>query len=260
MANIPDQTPSWAPIPLIEKTDRVEGGIDGAANRQAVAISHRLTWAQQALEALSGAASQARAVAEGAVAQAGAAATDAQTAYQRAATAQALADAANAQAATADGKAVAAQSAATTAQTMATSADGKATAAQTTATAADGKAVAADGKATTAQSIAATADTNATAAVAAAAAKATRIDLGSITLTYTAIVILGAGARSIEVNCTGARVNDAVFVAATGAIPDGYAVGAAQCLVADKIRVSVVHPALALNASFSIPLRVFVLR
>lgn len=94
----------------------------------------------------------------------------------------------------------------------------------------------------------------------AANAKATRVDLGSVSLTYTAALALGAGARSVAVNCTGAQVGDAVFVAATGAVPDGYAVGAAQCLVADVIRVSVIHPALVLGASFTIPLRVFALR
>lgn len=114
--------------------------------------------------------------------------------------------------------------------------------------------------ATTASSTATSASGTATAAQTAVASKATRIDLGTVTVTYQAVIALGAGARSLEVDCAGAQVGDAVFVAATNTVPDGYAVGAAQCLTAGKIRVSVIHPALGLLASFSIALRVFVLR
>lgn len=225
MADIPDQTPTWAPIPLIEKSDSVLGGMGGAANRQAIALAHRTAWIQQNLAELTTAATTAQSAADTAQAQAQSAAFDAYTAQQ--------------QAESASGAAAAASTKADTAQTAASAADGKAVAAQAAATAA-----------ATAASTAATA----------ASAKATRVDLGAVTLSYTAALILGAGARSIEVTCTGAKLNDALFVVSTSAIPDGYAVGAAQCLVVDKVRVSVVHPALALGANFTIPLRVFALR
>ncbi|QRI46366.1 putative tail fiber protein [Xanthomonas phage X2] len=116
------------------------------------------------------------------------------------------------------------------------------------------------GVATAAQTAASVADAKAVAAQTAATARAVRIDLGTVTVTYTASTALVAGARSIAVACTGAQVGDAIFVAATNAIPDGYAVGAAQCLVADTIRVSVIYPALSIGNSFSISLRVFALR
>jgi len=274
VANIPDQTPVWAPIPLIEKSDPVLGGMDGAANRQAIAMAHRLAWVQQTLTSLGATASSAAEAAAEAASQAGTAAFDAFTAQQVADAAGAAAASATSVAGSAHNAAIAAQSAAssadskaTSAQTAASTADTKATAAQATASAADTKATtaqttatSADTKATSAQTMATAADAAASAATTAVAAKATRIDLGNVTITYSAVLAVGAGARSIEATCTGARIGDAIFVAPTASVPDGYAVGAGQCLVADKIRVSVVHPALVLGANFSIPLRVFALR
>lgn len=246
MADIPDQPAAWPDIPLIATTDPVLGGINGAANRQAICMMQRLQMtknigdaATSAVEALGPLIAQARGGADAALLAAQSAQAAADAAGDDAADAHSAAS-------VADGKAVAAQNAAATA-------DSKAVVAQT-------KADSADTKATNAQTSASTAGNDAAQAMAAASAKATRIDLGAVTITYSAVLALGAGARSIPVNCTGARVGDAIFVAATGAIPDGYAVGAAQCLVADVIRVSVVHPALVLGASFSIPLRVFALR
>lgn len=211
MADIPEQPAAWPEIPLIATTDPVLGGINGAANRQAVKIMQRMQMAKDIADTATAALSTLGPL----VAAARTRADDAATAAQAALV---LGDAAH-------DLATAAQTAAGTANTSATSASTEATNAMTLAN-----------------------------------TKATRIDLGTVSLTYSAVLAIGAGARSITVNCTGARVGDAIFVAATGAIPDGYAVGAAQCLVADVIRVSVVHPALVLGASFTIPLRVFALR
>lgn len=260
MPDLPEPAAGWPAIPLIETTSRVLGGLDGPANAQALALAARADWLKAGLEAATAALTTAQSRIATSEATADAAMQEAAAAALAADTAEDAATAAALTAATASSTAGAAQMAATMAQTAASAADTKATAAQTTAGTADSKA-------TTAQTMAGTANTNASAAVstadaasAAVATKATRIDLGTVSLTYSAAIILGAGARSVQVACSGAQVNDAVFVAATGAVPDGYAVGAAQCLTAGQIRVSIVHPALALGASFTIPLRVFVLR
>lgn len=253
MADIPDQPAAWPDIPLIATTDPVLGGMNGAANRQAICMMQRLQMtkdigdaAAASIDAMGPLVSQARSGADAAL-------LAAQTAQTTADAAGDDADAARMAASAAQSAAVAADTKATNAQAAATTADGKAVAAQA-------KADSADTKATNAQASAGMAGNEAAQAMVAANSKAVRIDLGAVTITYSAVLAVGGGARSLVVNCTGARVGDAIFVAATGAIPDGYAVGAAQCLVTDVIRVSVVHPALVLGASFSIPLRVFALR
>lgn len=225
MADIPEQPAAWPEIPLIATTDPVLGGINGAANRQAVKMLQRMQHVKEVGDVAAAAISTMAPL----VAQARSGADAALLAAQ----------AAHSAADSAAGAAADAHSAATAAQTRADQADTKAT---------------------SAQSAASSAGSNATAAMTAANAKATRVDLGSVSLTYSATLAIGAGARSVAVNCAGAQVGDAIFVAPTGAVPDGYAVGAAQCLVADVIRISVVHPALVLGASFTIPLRVFALR
>lgn len=239
MTNIPIQPAAWPEIPLIVETDPVLGGLNGPANRQAIAIAQRIQYAMAAVDMVAGVGTQAKALAD--------------QALGLASSADAVALAAQSAAATADTKA-------STAQTTATQADTKATSAQTTATAADTKATQADTKATAAQTTAATAATDAQTAMTTAAAKTTRVFLGTISITYTAALALGAGARSVEAACTGARVGDAIFVSPSAAVPDGYAVGSAQCLTADKIRVSIVHPALVLGANFTIPVLAFALR
>lgn len=238
---------------MIETTDRVLGGANGPANAQARALAARSAWLKDTVAEITGTLGAAQSRIADSEAAASQALSDAQAAAALADSADNAAGAAQLAAATAASTAAAAQAAAVAAQTAAGTATSAASTAQTTAAIADTKATTADTKATTAVSTADAAQT-------AVAAKATRFDLGGVTILYTAAVILGAGARSIEVNCTGAQVGDAIFVAPTGAIPDGYAVGAAQTAVAGKIRVSVVHPALALGANFSIPLRVFALR
>jgi hypothetical protein len=239
MPNIPEQPAAWPDIPLIAKTDRVLGGPDGPANAPLIAMLQRMELVREAAMAAQTAATAAQTLASSAGSAATAAASNAQTAITNAATAQTAASAAGAVGSAAQTAAQSAAATATAAQTAANSATTAATAAQSTAT---------------------TASTTATTALTTAQARAVRLDLGSVTITYSAALAVGAGARSLTVACVGAQPGDAVFVAATAAIPDGYAVGAAQCLVADTIRVSVVHPALALGANFSIPLRVFVLR
>lgn len=224
---------------MIQTTDRVLGGASGPANAQAVALLKRAEHLRVTLDTVNAALT-------GAQNRLTTAETNLAAAINSADTAQQIA-----QAATQAGGA--ASAAAATAQSAATAAQGVATNAQTVATAAQ-SAVA------TAAALAGAAETKAIAAQTAVAAKATRFDLGSVTIVYSAAIILGAGARSIEATCPGALPGDAIFVAPTGAVPVGYAVGAAQCLVADKIQVSIVHPALALGASFSIPMRVFALR
>lgn len=121
-------------------------------------------------------------------------------------------------------------------------------------------AAAAKSQATAANSMASTASSTATAAQTAVASKVTRIDLGTLTVSYTATVAVGAGARWLEVDAPLALLGDAVFVSPTGAVADGYGVGAAQCLANGKVRVCTMHPALALLASFSIPLKAYALR
>lgn len=246
MTNIPIQPAAWPEIPLIVETDPVLGGLNGPANRQAIAIAQRIQYAMAAVDMVAGVGTQAKALAD--------------QALGLASSADAVALAAQSAAATADTKASTAQTTATQADTKAAQADTKASSAQTTATAADTKATQADTKATAAQTTAATAAADAKTAMTTAAAKTTRVFLGTISITYTAALALGAGARSIEATCTGARVGDAIFVSPSAAVPDGYAIGSAQCLIADKIRVSIVHPALVLGANFTIPVLAFALR
>jgi hypothetical protein len=119
---------------------------------------------------------------------------------------------------------------------------------------------AADLAAQQAATMAGTASSTASAAQTAVASKTTRVELGTVTVTYSATLAVGAGARWLEVNAPLALAGDAVFVSPTAAVADGYGVGAAQCLVDGKIRVCVVHPALALLASFSIPMKAYSLR
>lgn len=260
MPNIPDQPPNWTGVRLIEKTDKVLGGMEGAANQQAMQMLQCVGYVRQGVEEVDAALAETTLLVAQARSSADTATLAAQNAQAAADAAQASADAADIKAVAADTKAVTAQADAAAAATKADQAQSKASQAEGKANAAQAKADSADTKATNAAAQAGMAGNEAAQAMVAANAKAVRVDLGSVTIIYSAVLALGAGARSIAVNCTGARVGDAIFVAATGAIPDGYAVGAAQCLVADVIRVSVVHPALVLGASFSIPLRVFALR
>lgn len=253
MANIPDQPPSWAAVPLIEVSDPVLGGPDGAANRQAVAMLKRLQWTRNTIESVAGSvAGVAQQVGTATVGVDGALST-AQAATQTASSALSDASAARTTAESANTTAATAASNASTAKTMAESADTKATTATTTANTAKSTA---DSAAATAG----TANTTANTARTIAEARAIRFDLPDSTLTYNVTLAVGAGARSLEANCLGARVGDAIFVSPKAAVPDGYGVGAAQCLAADKIRVSVIHPALALGANFSIPLFVYAMR
>jgi hypothetical protein len=202
--NLPEPPPSLVPIPEIQPGDRVLGGTDGAANKQAIALMSRT----------------------GAVLQA---------AQDAAAMAQAAAQTATAAATTATNAA----NAATTAQNAATAATTTANAANVTA---------------------GTADATATTALNTARQRSVRIDLPDTTITYSALIAVGAGARTLIATCQGAQVGDAIFVSPSATVPDGYAVASCQCLQANQIRVSVVHPALALAASFSIPLKVYALR
>ncbi|WHB31168.1 putative tail fiber protein [Xanthomonas phage NEB7] len=217
---------------MIQPDDRVLGGPAGAANKQAIALMENAGILYDTVTA----------------------------ATQLATTAASAAQTAATTASTAASTATAAASTASAAQTAAQSAAQTATAAQTAATTADSKATAAQTQAGAAATTAGSADSKAAAALTAAQSKSTRYDLGTVNVSYSAALALGAGARSVVVPCPGAMVGDAVFVAATGAIPDGYAVGAAQCLVADTIRVSIVHPALVLGANFTIPVKAFALR
>lgn len=274
MANIPDQTPAWAPVPMIETNDLVLGGPDGQINRQASAVLQRAQFLRSGLETVTG-------TVAGIAEQVGvssqslsnlqtslqAVVAEADTALSVANTARTRADSATTKAESATTAAAAAQSDAASARTMAessntTAASAKATAdsAAATASTANTNATAAKTTADNAAATAGTANTTANTARTIAEARAIRFDLPNATVTYSVTLALGAGARSIEANCTGARAGDAIFVSPVNAVPDGYGVGAAQCLANDKIRVSIVHPALALGANFSIPLRVFALR
>lgn len=239
MANIPEQPAAWPPVRLIATTDRVLGGEEGAANQQAVAILQRAQYLLVGLQAAQTAVDDAQQRVTSALSTASTAATAAGSASTLADTARTLALAAQTAAGTADTKAM-------TAQTMASAADSKAAAAQTAASTADTKA--------------STADTKAAAAQVAVAAKATRYDLGTISVTYSATAALGAGSTWVEANCPGALIGDAIFVSPTAAVTFPYGIGAAQCLAVDKIRVCINHPALVLGGGFTIPVKAFALR
>lgn len=253
MANIPDQTPAWAPVPMIETNDLVLGGPDGQINRQTSAVLQRAQYLRNAVETVVGTVagiaeqvgvssqslSNLQTSLQAVVTEAGTALSTANSARTDAASARTMAESSNTTAASAKAAADSATAAATTANT-------NATAAKTTA----------DNAAATAG----TANTTANTARSIAEARAIRVPLPNATVTYAATLAVGAGARSLEANCVGARVGDAIFVSPNAAIPDGYGVGAAQCLANDKIRVSVVHPAIALGANFSIVMQVFALR
>lgn len=260
MPDIPDQPPEWAPLPLLQTTDRVLGGMSGPANSQARALCARLTLLRALIEALQTAVAAANAAATAAQTAAGTAVSTAATAATTASTASSTATTAQAAATAAGSAASAAQTTANTGVTNAATANSAATAANSAATAAQTSANSANTAAATAQTTANTALANAATAQALAATKALKVDLGAVSLAFTAGIVLVAGARSIQAVCAGALIGDLIIAVPTGTITDGYGVGAAQCLTAGTVRVSVSYPGLALGASFTIPVRVFAIR
>jgi len=86
---------------------------------------------------------------------------------------------------------------------------------------------------------------------------ATAVALGDVNVSFTALVIVGAGNRQSSVALPGVKAGDVLSARPLAAIPDGYDVGAAFCTVDGTLTVIINHPALALNANYNIPLRIF---
>jgi len=81
--------------------------------------------------------------------------------------------------------------------------------------------------------------------------------LGDVTLTYSTLISLGAWNRPQTLSLPGVVVGDVLSVRPTGPVPDGYDIGAAFCPSNGQVTIIVSHPALAINGSYSIPVRVF---
>jgi len=81
--------------------------------------------------------------------------------------------------------------------------------------------------------------------------------LGDVTVSFNATIAVGASNRHISVALAGVQPGDTLSVRPTSGYPDGYSIGAAYCVTAGTLVVPVSHPALVLNASFSIQARVF---
>lgn len=84
----------------------------------------------------------------------------------------------------------------------------------------------------------------------------TAVLIGTATVTYTATLAVGASNRNIAVPLAGVKSGDILSARPTTAIPDGYNIGAAYCVTDGTLVVVISHPALVLNASFSIQLKV----
>jgi len=86
---------------------------------------------------------------------------------------------------------------------------------------------------------------------------AAAVAIGDVSAQFTALAVLGASNKQISMSLPGVKAGDVLSVRILSAIPDGYDVGQAFCLVDGTVIVVVNHPALVLNANFSIPLRVY---
>lgn len=88
-----------------------------------------------------------------------------------------------------------------------------------------------------------------------------KVPLGTVTLTQTAVVAIGAGTRNVTLTgVAGVLANDDILLFPTAALPAGYSLGGVAAPAAGTLIVSVNAPLLAIGASYSITCRVVALR
>ena len=79
--------------------------------------------------------------------------------------------------------------------------------------------------------------------------------LADITITQTATAAIAAGVRTVTVAAPGVKAGDALVALPTATVPAGYLVGQAFASAADKVKISLLAPMLAIGARYSIPCR-----
>lgn len=88
-----------------------------------------------------------------------------------------------------------------------------------------------------------------------------KVSLGTLTVTQTALVAITAGVRTITfTGVTGSLAGDDLLLFPASALPAGYAIHNVRCPVNGTVEVTMTGPLLALGASFSIPCRLVALR
>lgn len=88
-------------------------------------------------------------------------------------------------------------------------------------------------------------------------AMASAVALGDVAANFTALAILGASNKQLNLPLVGVKSGDVLSARPLAAIPDGYDVGAAFCTADGTLTVIIAHPALVINSNFNIPLRIF---
>ena len=84
----------------------------------------------------------------------------------------------------------------------------------------------------------------------------TAMAIGDVTVSLSTPVGLAASNKQISVALPGVKALDVLSARPIGAVPDGYDIGAAYCVVDGTLVVIIAHPALTIGGSFSINLRI----
>lgn len=81
--------------------------------------------------------------------------------------------------------------------------------------------------------------------------------IGTGTVAETAVVAISAGVRQVTVPVAGVVTGEAYTVAASGSVPNGYALHDCYCSANGTLKVNVTAPLLAIGQNYSIPVKVF---
>lgn len=115
--------------------------------------------------------------------------------------------------------------------------------------------------ATAAAKAAADAANSAAEAAAAVLKRAQLVELPTQTLTYSALIVLGAGiTRLAKTGITGLKAGEILVARSVGALPEGYALCDVLATGDGQATFNVYRPALAIGANFSFNVRLFALR
>jgi len=80
--------------------------------------------------------------------------------------------------------------------------------------------------------------------------------IGDVTVTFSTALAVGAANRQLTVSLPSLKAGDVISARPLNAVPDGYDIGAAYCVTDGVLVVIIAHPALVVNGSFSINLRI----
>jgi hypothetical protein len=86
------------------------------------------------------------------------------------------------------------------------------------------------------------------------------IDMGTVTISETMALAVGASVRKVPVSCKGLVAGAPVTVFLAASMPTGFGISGAVCVANDTVEVSVTCPALALGAKYNVSARVLVAR